>query len=275
MKKQLLSLLLFATPLFGFEYEPWLPPLFEFQAIPAYHYGSFSTLVSGDPAVDLTQSGHQNWLELNTQVSPYPYFETQLAILFDGAQNVPFSFMGGQFMLRYQWWDDTCGDIFSLVSSAEATIIRGQYLQDLLSYITAVGTFEFGGSLGKSFYYNCMQWQQRAWLYAGFGFGTQGSPWANASLNWDWRVRRHLVWTWRALFRNGLGVLPLTFNNNRIGSRGYSNIGYRYIDLETQLELELPTVGFFRINAIYNVEAENSPINYWELGCKLKIPFSL
>ncbi len=268
--KRLLSLVLCTSPLFGLEFNPWFNPPLEFHLIPAFFYSQGYKAYS--PAGNFKHFGFEYWVECNLEVSPWPYWDIQLQVEAADTNFTPFSFVGGTADIRYNWMDDTAHDPFTLTTGVMFTGIRDIVIQDDSFYFNGHFNTEVGVSVGKTCYQaDCDLWTQRAWLYAGFGIAEIGAPWFDGFLEWNLRLSEKVVWEWQMNF-----LFNFASNNflANVPFRGYADLGYKVINLLTDFEFELPTIGVLRLYTLYNVYGSNTTAHYWLTAIQLDIPFS-
>ncbi len=263
-------ILLLCSSLHAMNYQPWFNPLLEFQSTSEYEYQYSKTLQS--PLGNSEKACNENYVSTNLQVSPWPYWDAQFELDLAGTTSVTFNFAAFQALGRYQWLDDTVGDVMSLTTGVHLLVPRALLLANDSFYYVGHVNVDFNVGVGKAFYCGQSDWRSRVWLYAGYGVASQGSPWFDTYLEWDQRICERWVYSLTSRFIYGTGSNNI---NPNLPFPGYASLNFQAINLFMTLSYSLPACGTFSLFGTYNVHARNSPLHFYGGGGVLQIPFSL
>lgn len=259
--------LLFTSSLFATEYDPWLPPLLEFQGRVTYLFGHDDHVQS--PKGSFKESDNDHTINMSLAGSIWPNSSVEVEVLGTQSEDISFTYQAAYITARYAWLNDSAGDCVSLVTGATVAFPGTVFLSDFSYPYHGHANFEVHATMGKEWTRD-LDWTRRVWLLGGWGIADEGQGWLHSfgavEFNpqcFEWGV------FYEALF--GLGSNDIIPNEP---FEGYGGIGHQNVDVGAYVSRG---TGCERLGCFgwYSVYARNFVEHSWGLGARWTVSFGL
>lgn len=268
MKKIFLFFLL--TPsLFANQYlNPWFSPLWEFESEVGYCYTQGKQVQS--PLGDFDAPSRNHSIHMGLGLTPWPYWNGFVELHLTRTSQIPFSYEAALATVRYQWFDDIQGDLFTLVTGITLSLPSSRYLRSFYYPYHGEINGELFATLGKE-WMRGYDWWMRSWILGGWGIANRGQGWFHTYAALEFQAHP-FEWGMFTEALVGLGsqdLIPAT------PFKGYASIAHRSLDLGGFLRTQLGYVGTLSLIGWFNAYAHNFVLHEWNIELTFEIPFSL
>lgn len=264
------GILFLTAPLFALEMQPWFPPLWEFQGNIDYLYNYQDPIQTPLGNFNLSNPVNNAIFGLDLTFWPNWNGEIELLVGSNPASDVGFSYKATRVTGRYQWFEDSSGDLFSLTSGVTLFAVRSSFLTATSTWFHGNVNAEFHLALGKEFTRH-YEWFSRLWGYVGYGIANRGNPWWHSVAALEIKPRDCLTVSTLMELVYGMGNHDI---NPIEPFPGYAGINHQSVNLGLSAEYKFFPWGNLSLNGWYNVHAFNFPEHFYGIGVTLLIPFS-
>lgn len=260
-------LLLIPIILTATEQEPWYPRYLELQPKATYIHQTYPSLAAKHG--HKKQRAHDHFLFLSVSGAYDPYsveVETALA----ATRHRSFGWAALRLTGRYQLFNDTVGDLVSVVAGLTVEQVFKQALRDVANFYHGGIQGEAHLSIGKET--ECWKfWTSRLWGVGAVGIADLGSPWLRFDLGWShnfWdqgQVKFYMHSLWGL---GGKSLHPRHFH-------GYGSIRHQSIDIGLEGKHRFAWGGILGLGYGYRVLAANCPKDTSFILLSFLYPFGL
>jgi hypothetical protein len=259
---------LFPVWLLGTELAPWYNRYLELQPKAVWTYQGYQTLNTTQG--NIRKPSHDNFLDLGISAA-YSVYSFEIETHWASTRHRHFGFADLALTGRYQWWDDTSGNDFSLTTGLTVKQVFKLARNDISNFYQGGVEAEAHAALGKEVV--CQQfWVSRLWGVLGFGIADIGSPWIRFNVAWEQNCwDQHQLSTYiNTLW--GLGTHGLHLNRH---FRGYGAIRHQSIDIGIKYTYETDCWGIWSLDYSRRLYALNCPYAVNQVAVGVLYPFGL
>jgi len=263
--KKLLLFALAPISCFALEQDPWFGHCFEFIFRADYSYDFFSKIDHSTRFLDKTQHTHVFGTELELTAPDTWNWQLELEL----ATTTPVSFGYRSFALQVEklWFDDVCGDPFSLTTGFVYRDVSSRFLRAHSTPYHARANFELFSAIAKEWSHgHC--WYFRTFALGAVGQASRGAPWVRGDLTfWGNYCDKHQV---RLYVKSYFG-----FGSNESVSinhfSGWANIRHKSVDTGGSYSYHTSIYGSFRFDYVHRLYAKSYPehVNFFQLTYEL------
>lgn len=268
--KKLLPLLC-VLPLHATELSPYFSPVWEPYVRMDYLYQYMDRIESPLGSFNLGNPINNAGFAAGLTVWPQWSAELELLLSSNPATDVSFSYQATRLTGRYQFFDEACGDLFSIAGGVTLFTVRSSFLTATSCWFHGNFNSEFHLTIGKE----CLgrdEWWLRFWAYGGFGVANKGNPWWHNIVELDFRPTSSYTISPMMELVYGTGdnsIHPLE------PFPGYAGINHQFVNIGLALRKTGICLGTFSLNGWYNVHARNFPESYYGVGATWLIPIGI
>lgn len=270
MKGQIVTsvFLLMAAPLCAIKSDPWIPPLYEFNAEAGYAFSYFPS-VNGAVNPDSYES-FVNTLDLGINGAFTTNIFCEIDLEFDSSKKVGFNLLSLAPCVKYQLLNDLTGDGVALLVGTYFRYVPGNRLVDVATPYAGSYNFDFLMSVGKEFDAN-EKMVGRTYALFDVGIATVGAPWIFVD------VMGEAVFLQHNLLRIGIDGYYGFGNENSVDISefyGWGKIDHNSMNVKVGYSYKFSVWGEIALLYQRRVVAVNYPSNLDFYGLSYNLSFS-